>query len=165
MAKSLGMTDNEYVSKVLRRDLMMDSLNRNISGIGVSKTLFREIIYRTDPNALEILASETARNNFSVALESLGWDLSLSSLNRFLKEVLETLGWFQMEMISSENDLEFKLFHDCNYRWSVFLRACLLSMFELIHEHPEIQISDRFVKVRITKSSVHDLVGNNELLA
>jgi hypothetical protein len=93
------VSESEYVSKVLRRDILVEPLLQNIGGIGVSRALFNEMISRTDPTSLEILASEIVRNNFPLALESLGLDQNLASINHFLKNVLEPIGWFKAEMV------------------------------------------------------------------
>src|SRR5205814_812841 len=101
---------------------------------------------------LEILASEIVRNNFTLALESLGLDQSLPSINHFLKSVLEPIGWFKVEMEVQPDGYEFKFFHNYNYRWSRFLKSCLSTMFDLIHEAPEITLLDRVVKLKLSKN-------------
>ena len=153
MARKLGVSESEYVSKALRRDILVEPLLQNIGGIGVSRALFMEMISRTDPTSLEIVASEIVKNNFPLALESLGMDLSLASINHFLKFVLEPIGWFKLERVAHADSCEFKFFHNYNYRWSRFLKACLVTMFEMIHEVPEIILLDRIVKLKLSKNS------------
>ena len=153
MARELHVSESEYVSKVLRRDILVEPLLQNIGGIGVSRALFNEMISRTDPTSLEILASEIVRNNFPLALESLDLDQSQASINHFLKNVLEPIGWFKAEMGVNADSYEFKFFHNYNYRWSRFLKSCLMTMFEMIHQEPEIIMFDRLVKLRLPRDS------------
>jgi len=68
-----------------------------------------------------------------------------------MREVLETLGWFKVEMVTSETHLDFKLFHKFNKKWSLFLKCLLSTMFEMVHERLEIVISDRLVKLRFSR--------------
>ncbi len=159
-ARKLRVSESEYISRALRRDILVEPLLQNIGGIGVSRALFNEMISRADPVSLEILASEIARNNFPLALESLELDFSLSSVYHFLKYVLEPIGWFRMEMVSLADCYEFKFFHNYNYRWSRFLRSCLATIFELIRESPEITLSDRVVKIKLPKKPL--TMGNQE---
>ena len=134
----------------------MEPLIRTIGGIGVSRALFQEIISRTDPTSLALLGSEISRNNVPLSFELLGLELNLSSVRLFMKEVLQEIGWFKMETISTEDYCEFKLFHNYNIHWSVFLESCLSSIFEFIHEVPEIAISERVVKLRLSRKSFHE---------
>jgi hypothetical protein len=164
-ARKLHLSESEYVSKVLRRDILVEPLLQNIGGIGVSRALFNEMISRADPTALEILAYELVRNNFPLALESLGLELNLNSISHFLKNVLEPIGWFRIERVAQQDFYEFKFFHNYNYRWSRFLKSCLSSIFELIHEDPEILMFDRVVKLRLPKNSQLTWNEESELIA
>ena len=163
-ARKLRVSESEYISRALRRDILVEPLLQNIGGIGVSRALFNEMISRADPISLELLASEVVKNNFPLALESLGLEASLSSIHHFLKYVLEPIGWFRMEMgPSSEYYHELKFFHTYNYRWSRFLKACLVTIFELIRESPEITVSDRVVKVKLPKKPLAEWAKEFEL--
>jgi len=158
------MTESDYVSKMLKRDLLLEPLLQNIDGIGMSRPLFQNILSRTDPTSLDLLGAEIAKNNVPLAFELLGLDYTLSSVNRFMEAVLQTMGWFKMETIQSESFYEFKLYHHYNLRWSVFLKSCLLTIFEFIHEQPTIELSERVVKVRLSKKLSPDSEMRFELL-
>jgi hypothetical protein len=69
----------------------------------------------------------------------------------FLKEVLQSMGWFTIEELQYETYSEMKLFHNYNHKWSLFLRSCMLSLYREIHEEPEITITERLVKLRLVK--------------
>jgi hypothetical protein len=163
-AKRLGVSETEYVSKMLKRDLMLEPLIQNIGGIGLSRALFQGIISRTDSNSLEILGFEIAKDNLRFAFELLGLELNFTSVIRFMKEVLQANGWFKMESLTADAYLEFRLIHNYNYRWSVFLRSCLSSMFEFIPEEPTFVISDRVVKLKLLREPILDLEQRNALL-
>ena len=93
-AKRLGVSETEYVSKMLKRDLILEPLIQNIGGIGLSRGLFQGIISRTDSNSLEILGFEIAKDNLRFAFELLGLELNFTSVIRFMEEVLQANGWF-----------------------------------------------------------------------
>ena|ERR1700730_2904330 len=163
VSRKLGMSENEYVSRRLENSVIMDPLLQNIDGIGVSRILFQEIISQTNFTAFEILASEIVRNNLELALDSLDLEMTPSSVIRFMQDVLQTLGWFKMETASSAAYFDFKLFHKLNLKWSSFLKSMLLSMFELVHETPEIVVSDKVVKVRVPKETSYARIEKNAL--
>jgi hypothetical protein len=163
ISRKLGMSENEYVSRRLENSVIMDPLLQNIDGIGVSRILFQEIISQTNFTAFEILASEIVRNNLELAFDSLGLEMTPSSVIRFMQDVLQNLGWFKMETASSVGYFDFKLFHKLNQKWSFFLKSMLLSMFELVHETPEIIVSDKVVKVRFPKERSYAPIDKDEL--
>ncbi len=148
-ARNLGMSENEYVIKRLSTFIILEPLLQNMGGIWLSNPLFQEIISQLDPTPLQILASEIAINNVPLVFDLLDYDLSSASIIRFMKEILETLGWFKMETLVSETFLDYKLFHKFNKKWSLFVKCLLLSMFEMVHENPEIIFSDKVVKIRV----------------
>jgi hypothetical protein len=159
-AKKLGVTESDYVSKVLRKSLTLQPLFQNFDGIGMSKALFQRIISQSDMASLEIIASEIAVGNGPFAFELLGLEINHTSMIWFLREVLQNLSWFSIEELEFENYSELKLFHHYDGRWSRFLRSCLLSLFGLIGEIPEISISERVVKVVTRKTTLSK--GNND---
>jgi hypothetical protein len=136
---------------VLKRDLILESLIQNFDGIAVSRGLFQEILSRTDPTSLELVGSEITKNNVPLAFDLLGLDFTLDSVSYFLKEVLESMRWFRMETIQNEAFYEFRLYHHYNIRWSFFLKSCLMTIFEFIHEEPAIDVSERVVKLRLSR--------------
>jgi hypothetical protein len=149
MATGLGLSENEYVKRALYKAVIMDSLLRNFDGIGLSIPLFMEFISQSNSIRLEIMGSEIASNNFSLALDSLHLELNASSAVRFV-EVLQILGWFKMETVSSQDHLDFVLCHKLNLKWSAFLKGVLQTVFQLVHETPEIAISSKVVKIRFS---------------
>jgi hypothetical protein len=162
-SKKLGVSESAFVSKMLKRDLLIWPLVQNLEGIGLSRSLFQEIISRMDSISLEILGSEIARRNLPIVFDLLGWDLNLTSIFRFMKEILEAIGWFKIEFSSSENHFECRIIHNYGYRWSMFLKSCLSSMFEFIRSDLEIAISEKAVKLRIAKRPSFDKVEGYEL--
>jgi hypothetical protein len=152
MASKLGVSDNEYVNRSLNRSVIMDSLLQNIDGIGVSMSLFMELISQANPVKLEILGSEIASNNFALALDSLHLEMNASSAIHFM-QVLQLFGWFKMETVSSQDHLDFVLYHKLNLKWSTFLKSLLQTMFQLVHERPEITISSKVLKMRFSKEA------------
>ena len=98
-AEKLDVTESAYVSDTLKRILTVEPLIRNIHGIGVSKKLFREMLAQTNSAGFEILAAEIARENVSYAFELLGLELNISSMEWFMKEVLQSWGWFKIEFL------------------------------------------------------------------
>jgi hypothetical protein len=153
VAKLQGLSENEYVNRSMYRAVIMDLLLRNIDGIGVSLLLFSDLIAQANLNTLEVHASELVSKNFLIALTSLGYENNSSSVIRFMQEVLQILGWFRMERVNSENLIDFHLYHKVNQKWSAFLKSLFMSIFDQVHEKPEITISDKMVRLRFSKES------------
>ena len=116
MATKLRVSDNEYVARSLSRSLTIDLLLQNIDGIGVSMSLFMELIAQANPTKLEILGSEIASNNFTLALDSLHLEINPSSEVSFM-EILQTFGWFKNGVRFSVDYLDFGLYHKFNIKW------------------------------------------------
>ena len=91
-------------------------------------------------------------------------ELDHSSIIRFLKEVLQNLGWFSIEETRDESHIQLKLFHNYDRKWSIFLRSCLLSLFELVDEVPEFAISERLVKLTTQRNILERSSSQLELL-
>ena len=117
----------------------------------MSRGLFQEILSRTNPSSLELLGSEITKNNVPLAFDLLGLDFTLDSVCYFLKEVLDSMRWFKMEMTQNEAFYEFRLYNYYNIRWSFFLKSCLTTIFEFIHLEPAIDVSERVVKLRLSR--------------
>jgi hypothetical protein len=150
-ARKLGVSESDYVSKVLSIDIMLKPLSQKIDGIAVSKILFQRIISQLNSTSLEIIASEIAQKNAPYAFELLGLELNQDSLIWFLREILQNMSWFSLEEVEFETYKEYKLFHTLDGRWSLFLKSCLNSLFKLIHEKPDIVLSERVVRIAIQK--------------
>ena len=125
-------TESKYVSVALRKQLTVEPLVQNFGRITFSETLFRNLLGQTNSDGLQILATEMAKESVPFALELLGLELTLSSLEWFMREVLQRCGWFKLETMNSEIDREFKLVHNYGQRWSLFLRSYFSSSFELV---------------------------------
>jgi hypothetical protein len=162
--EKLGVSETDYVTKVVKKSLALQPLFQNLGGIGVSRILFQRIISQVDVATLEIIGSEVAQNNAPFAFELLGMELDHSSIIQFLKEVLQNLGWFSIEETQDESYIQLKLFHNYDRKWSIFLRSCLLSLFELVDEVPQFAISDRLVKLTTKKNILERSSSQLELL-
>ncbi len=155
-ARKLGISETDYISKLLLKSMTLEPMYRKIGGIGMSKSLFQRIINQLDQSTLEIIASEIAQNNAPYAFELLDLELNQTSMIWFLREVLQNLEWFTFEELEHESIIELKLFHSFDEKWSLFLKSCLTSLFRLVHAEPEITTSERLVRVMLRKKSVFD---------
>ncbi len=146
----LNVTETEYVSKYLKKLLTMEPLFQYLGVVAMSQTLFQRIISQTNHEGIEILGSEVAEEEIPSVFELLGMGKSLSSLEDFMKGVLEPWGWFKMETVRIDlHRRELKLFHNGGLKWSEFLRYYLMSASERItKQRPEISISNRVVVVK-----------------
>lgn len=150
-AKKLDITESLFVNKTLHKSLNLQPLFVELGGIGMSRKLFQRIIDEVDSHTLEIIASEVSLSQAAFALALEGKELNHSSIVWFLSEVLQTLGWFSLEELQDESKTVFVLVHKYNFRWSLFLKSCLLTLFELILESPKIEVSERIVKMVVEK--------------
>jgi hypothetical protein len=149
IAKNMEISESAYVSSVLERRLKVEPLVQNIEGIGLGKILFQEILAQTNPTGLELVAAEIASQNIPFIFELLELQLNVASLGWYIKEILQSWGWFKMYAVNGEKKHELKLFHNYGRRWSLFLRAYLTSAYELTQIRPEITITDRLVKISL----------------
>ena len=132
--------------------LSVERLIQNMDGIAISKALFQQILAQTNLAGLEIVASEIAKANISFAFDLIGLEPKLSSLDWFMKMILQRWGWFKIEPERSDTNHEMKLFHDYGMRWSLFLKSYLSSVIELVCKaRPIITVSDKVVKIRLSE--------------
>lgn len=155
----LKVTETQYVSNVLEKLLTMEPLFQNMGVMALNQRLFQRIIALADREGIEILASEIAAEEIPVVFELLGFEWSQSSLERFMKEVLEPWGWFRMEIVETGLHRDLKLFHKFGSKWSTFLAYYLMSAFQSItRQHPDISIVGNVVKLSydLEVSSISD---------
>src|SRR5208337_1273349 len=112
----------------------------NIDCIGLDNELCREILALANSTGIEILAAEAAKEEVPFVFELLALEPTLASLDWYMREVLQTLGWFKMETIlQSDTCVELRLLHKYGSKWSLFLKNYLSSAFEIImRERPQI---------------------------
>ncbi len=151
-ARQLEVTESEYVSNALKHKLTVEALTQNIGGIALSNDIFQGILGQVNASGMEIAAYEIAKKNTPFEFELPGLDLTVSSIEWFINEVLQNYGWFRVEVVRKENDEEMKLFHKYGSKWSLFLASYITSMFEtLLRQRPNVSMDERIVKLTLAK--------------
>jgi hypothetical protein len=143
------VTESIFVSTVLTDKLFADSLTRTFNEIKFIDEVFRSILGGTNTDTLEMAGSEMASKIFPLMSELYRTHTPPLSFRRFLTEVLgKHYGWFYVEDDGSETEPRMTLHHPFGLRWSVFIKAYILTAYSAISkDRIKIEIAERFVRI------------------
>jgi len=151
-AKRAQLTENTFVSEMLKDRLMIDPLFPAFEEIRLSSNTFRTILSATNADELEAVASEIGQNNAQLVHELYESNDRILTSQEFITEVLARhSNWFHIEGSYGSIHHSMTLRHTFGLRWSVFVKSYVLSAHSIFSkEKVEIVIADQFVRIEWT---------------
>jgi hypothetical protein len=150
VAKRHQVSENAYVTRVLRSALTIDSLIPAFNGIGLSSETFASILTNSNSDLLELDGFALGKKHFEETrelLESVGMKMTFV---RFLVEILDKQGnWFVVEGNPTEDSESLALRHKYGAKWSLFLKSYLSGAYEVLQAgRLQVQVKESILKIR-----------------
>lgn len=151
-AKHEGVSENSFVESVLSRRVRADPIIHAFPYIILSRRSFVPILGTSDPDSLELVASELGKRNFAFARELYGSSGTTLGFSQYLIEVLgEQAHWFETEGVNSMPE-RMTLRHEYGLKWSLFLKSFLTGAYEVVsHDRMKTSLTDAYVGIELPK--------------
>ena len=147
-AKKRGVTVSSLLTQMVRKHLIVDSLNENLI-VTLPVELFRQFISRIDSDSLSTLV-DYCRSVIASEIFMRGMNNNLESALWVLDEVFGNYyGWYKLSNheIGKERRLYFQ--HSFGEEWSRFLKIFLESFFKEISPNVTIEDDKYHVTARV----------------
>ncbi len=151
-AKRAQMTENGFVSEVLKDRLMIDPLFPAFEELKLSGDTFRTILSAANADELEAVASEIAQKNAQLIHELYESNDRTLTSQEFITEILAKHShWFHIEGSYESIHHSITLRHTFGLKWSIFVKSYILSAHSAFsNDKIKIEIADQFVRVEWT---------------
>lgn len=150
--KRAQMTENAFLSEMLKDRVMIDPLFPAFEELRLSTDMFRTILSATNADVLEAVASETAQKNAQLIRELYESNDRALTLQEFITEVLASHShWFHIEGNYKSSHRSMTLRHTFGLKWSTFVRAYVSSTHDVFSKDKiKIDVADQFVRIEWT---------------
>lgn len=150
VVKRHQISENMYVTRVLRNALTIDSLIPAFDGIGLSAETFASILTNSNSDLLELDGFALGKKHFEETRELLESGGIKMTFVRFLVEILDKQGnWIVVEGNPTEDSETLILRHKYGGKWSLFLKSYLSGAYEVLQSgRLQFVVKERILKIR-----------------
>jgi len=140
-----GLNVNALVSKVLSNHILWEKYERKVGLLPMTKPFVKYCLDKMDENEIIHLAEAVEEDTFSDILNFMKGIYSVRDFVDILRTWL-SVAWMQHGIVQDENTYTFKIKHDLNAKWSLYLKTVITKLF-----HDVIQ---KRLDVKTTKNTI-----------
>jgi hypothetical protein len=160
ICKKMRVTESAYISSMLRRELLVETLSPDFEGITLEGTTFHSVIEMANREALDTLGTEVARRKIRLWLDFLDLQPRRQTVLVFLADIAaDCWHWFKIGL-NPEGETRLLLYHRLGLNWSLFLESFIIEVFALAPEPPpRISVTETLVKIEWTVGERPGILG------
>lgn len=139
------MNVNALVSKILSNHILWEKYERKVGLLPMTKPFVKYCLDKMDDEEIIHLAEAVEEDTFSDILNFMKGQYSVRDFIDFIRTWLY-VAWMQHDIVHDDKYYTFKIKHDLNAKWSLYLQTVVTKLFH--------DVIKKRLEVKITKNTI-----------
>ncbi len=140
-----GMNVNALVSKILSNHMLWEKYERKVGLLPMTKPFVKYCLDKMDEKEIIHLAEAVEEDTFSDILNFMKGKYSVRDFVDFIRTWLY-VAWMQHDIVQDDKSYTFKIKHDLNAKWSLYLQTVVTKLFH--------DVIKKRLEVKTTKNTI-----------